>query len=248
MAVKFALFAGILIQDEISGQIDIDGDGQFSDAELRVWIDNVWGPTMSMSLDAQTSIAIDSTTAHASVLGDPSLVLLSQPLLIEVDVPVPMDGLPHQLLIRNDYESHRSDYDLQVLTAPGAEGEQLSNNGRIMVVEFETDPEAEGGELSQASFSSVLNSAEPSVMDRITDNLLWIGLGVLGLAVVGWLGYLRLAERRAAQAEAAAKAAKKSGSAKSRAQAETRSAQKVRQSQASKKKPVAVKTIDAPDE
>lgn len=250
MAVKFAVFAGILIQDEIVGQIDVDGDGLLADSELIAWIDNVWGPAMSMSLDAETTIPINSGTAHAHVEGDPSLVFLSSPLLIEVDVQIPTDGLPHQLLIRNDFESYRSDYDLQILTSEGTEGEQLSNNGRAMVIEFETDPDAAGGELTQASYSTVINSADESFLDKLMNNVLWIGLAVLALAVVGYLGYLRRAEHKAAaaaQARARSKppsptSGKKSGT------NQARSVQKVRQSQAKTKKPVAVKTIDAPDE
>lgn len=208
MTVKFALFAGILIQDEMIELIDIDGGEQLSEAELGVWLDNTWAPAISISIDAQTNVPINSEVARVIAPAQPNLLFLSEPLLIEVDVPIPTDGLPHQLLIRNDYESHRSDYDLQVLTAPGTEARELSNNGRAMVVEFETDPEAEGGELSQASFSAVITSDDKSFMDKVMDQILWIGIGLLALAVVGWLGYLRHAEAKTVKAAEAAKAAR----------------------------------------
>ncbi len=209
MAVKFAIFAGILIRDEIVAQIDLDGDGQMSDPELNVWIENTWAPEISLSLDALTTIPVNGETAHASWVGQPDLVLLSQPLMVEVDVAIPDDGLPHQLLIRNDYESHRSDYDLQILTMESTSGEQLSNNGRAMVVEFETDPDAADGELSQASFTSVLYSADKSFMDKVMDQILWIGIGIIVIAAGAWLGYLRYKEKKAVKAAAAKKSAPK---------------------------------------
>jgi hypothetical protein len=254
LTVKFAVYAGILIHDEILGQIDIDGDKVMSEAELSVWVANTWAPEISISLDRETTIPVNGDTARATAPGQPDLVLVSNPLMIEVAVPIPADGLPHELLIRNDYESDRSDYDLQILAAPGTEGTQLSNNGRAMVIQFETDPEAVGGELSQSSFTTVLNSDEKSFGEKLMDNITIIGGGLLLLVALGWLGFLRWNEGKRAAAEAARVRTKadtrkaKAGVKAERPQNGARSEPMVRQNHASKKKPVAVRTIDAPDE
>lgn len=137
--------------------------------------------------------------------------------------PIPTDGKEHSLLIRNDYSSLHSEYQLELLAGPGVNAKQKSNAGKNMVVSFRTDPSLAHGPTTQVGFSVTTAASSGSWLDQIRDHWLWLVLGAMFGAVGIWLA---LARRRDQAARPVA----------------------VRQIQASRKKPVAVRTIEAPDE
>ena len=137
--------------------------------------------------------------------------------------PIPTDGEEHTLLVRNDYSSLHSEYQLELLAGPGVRAKQESNAGKNMVVSFRTDASLAPGPTTQAGFSVTTAASSGSWLDQNRDHWLWLVLGAMFGAVGIWLALVR---RRDQAARPVA----------------------VRQIQASRKKPVAVRTIEAPDE
>jgi hypothetical protein len=224
ITVQVSLLAGLESYFAFQTELDQRGNPEISDAELGYWLRNFWIPAMAIEIDG-VPVALDMGSVSAMYSGPPEGVFLTQPLVVSVAAPIPLDGEEHTLLIRNNYAPFHSEYQLELLTAPGTEAEQATNEGKYMAVRFRTDPASPGGAATQASFSVTGATGKRSWLDRITDGWPWIAAAGLVGAVLAWLVVARI-----------------------RDQAGARSEMSVRQSQAKRKKPVAVKTIDAPDE
>jgi hypothetical protein len=224
ITIRISLLGGIQSYRALQTEVDQRGDPALSQAEIATWLRHSWIPAMAIEIDGQP-MTLDDSTVTGSFAGEPDALFLANPMVVTVTVPIPLDGKKHLLLIRNDYSSFHSDYQLEVLIAPGTEAEQASDSGKNMAVRFQTDPSAPDGTATQATLTIVTTAGSPSVVDRIADLWQWIIAGLLLAGVLGWLVWARLSD-----------------------QAATRSATAVRQTQASRKKPVAVRTIDAPDE
>jgi hypothetical protein len=224
ITVRVSLLAGIESYVGFQNELDQRGNPEITEAELGYWLRNVWLPAMAVELDGDP-IELDMETVSSTWSGPPEGVFLSQPMVIAVNVPIPLDGEQHTLLIRNDYAPFHSEYQLELLAAPGTEAEEASNEGRYMAIRFRTDPSSPGGAATQTSLSVNGATGKQSWADRIANQWPWIvAAGLIG-GVSIWLVTARIRDQAAAD-----------------------SAKSVRQNQASRKKPVAVKTIDAPDE
>jgi hypothetical protein len=222
LTIRFGLLGGIESYRALQYELDQRGDPAISDAELTTWLQRSWIPTVGVELDGDP-VLLNTLNTSASFDGVPETVFLSQPLVVAVSVPFPTDGKEHTLLIRNGYSSLHSEYQLEVLAGPGVRAEQKSNAGQNMVVSFRTDPTLAPGPTTQAGFSVTGVADSSSTLDQLRDHWLWIAVGVMFGAVGVWLALARKKDQAVRPVT-------------------------VRQSQASRKKPVAVRTIEAPDE
>jgi len=222
LTIRIGLLGGIESWRALQYELDQRGDPAISDAELTSWLQRSWIPTIGIEIDGDP-VLLNTLNTSASFDGAPETVFLSQPLVVAVSVPIPTDSKEHTLLIRNDYSSLHSEYQLELLAGPGVRAEQKSDAGKNMVVSFRTDPILAPGPTTQAGLSVTSAVGSGTWLDQIRDHWLWIAVGVMFSAVGVWLV---LARRKDQAARPVA----------------------VRQSQASRKKPVAVRTIEAPDE
>ena len=222
LTIRVGLLGGIESYRALQYELDQRGDPAISEAELTTWLQRSWIPTIGVEIDGDP-ILLNTLNTSASFDGAPETVFLSQPLIVAVSVPIPTDGKEHTLLIRNDYSSLHSEYQLELLAGPGVRAEQQSNAGRNMVVSFRTDPTLAPGPTTQAGFSVTSAASGKSRLDQIRDYWLWIIVGVMFGAVGVWLALARRNDQAVRPVT-------------------------VRQNQASRKKPVAVRTIEAPDE
>jgi hypothetical protein len=222
LTIRVGLLGGIESYRALQYELDQRGDPAISGAELTSWLQRSWIPTVGIELDGE-QVLLNTLNTSASFDGAPETVFLSQPLVVTVSVPIPTDGEEHTLLIRNDYSSLHSEYQLELLAGPGVRSEQKSNAGKNMVIRFRTDPTLAPGPTRQAGFSVASAASSGSSLDQILDHWLWIAIGAMFGAVGVWLAVARRKDQAARPVA-------------------------VRQSQARRKKPVAVRTIEAPDE
>jgi hypothetical protein len=224
ITIRVDLLGGSESYRALQFELDQRGDPAISAAELDTWLRRSWIPAMGIEIDGEP-VLLNSANTVASFDGPPEMVFLVQPLVVSVSLPAPGDGEEHTLLIRNEYSLLHTEYQLEMLTGPGVQAEQASNAGMGMAIRFRTDPAIAAGPATQASFSVVTASGEDSWLDQVRDQWIWLAMAGMVGAVGLWLGLARRRDQTVA-----------------------RSVSTVRQIQASRKKPVAVKTIEAPDE
>ena len=239
------LFAGYLAAPDLKAQIDTDGDQEFTQRELDAWLASEWARQVGMEIDSLVNLMTQATLA-VSYTGSPDDMFVSLPVSIVATASAPLDGVEHTLLIRNRYQSYRSDYQAELFASTGVEAELTSSSGEITMIGFTTDPSAAGGALTSVDVSAVgPASVDKSWGDQLKDSLLWVLVGIAIIAVVAWLGVMRLKER----SEARAKLAREQPRSRTKgAPGSGQPEKRVRQSQTTRKKAVAVKTIDAPEE
>jgi hypothetical protein len=197
--MRIDLFAGVVAYKDLIAEIDTNGDGALPQAELDAWIKTVWRPGIAFQIDKLTDEAPGAAMA-ATFAGPVSTLFLSEPLTILATIPIPTDGLPHELVVKDEYRWPQSDYQLQLLNGQGTSASLASNTGRVMVVNFETDPLAAGGNPVEADASIVLAKSKTGFGERVKSNLLWILVAVFALAVGFWLALARFRERESPSA------------------------------------------------
>jgi hypothetical protein len=222
--ITVSLLGGSESYRALQYELDQRGDPELSDAEIGAWLRGVWLPAMAFEID-NGPVPIDPSQVEAAFGGPPKEMFLNNPLVLTVRIPVPPDGKAHRLTVRNDYAQEHAEYRLELLTAPGTEASVTDDSARDWSISFKTDPASPGGTAILASLTVAGGSGSASILDLLRDNAVWIVAVLIVVGVVGWLVLARLQDQAAA-----------------------RLAKPVRQSQASRKKPVAVRTIDAPDE
>ncbi|HQY31244.1 MAG TPA: hypothetical protein PK691_08160 [Thermomicrobiales bacterium] len=197
--VRTDLFAGDLIYLDLIAELDADGDGNLTESEITTWISTHWRPTTAFQIDAKTDAA-PTAPMSAAFTGPLTGLFVAQPLSTVTTFAIPTDGLPHTLVVKQNYRWEQADYQFSLLTGTGAEASLASNTGRVVVVNFETDPQATGGNPVEVDSGSVLASQRRTFGERLQDAWLCIVSGLIALGVVGWLLWNR---RRDAQASKA---------------------------------------------
>ena len=188
--VRVDLYAGVIAYKDLLPEVDTDGDGAIADSELAAWVEAQWRPNIAFQLDKLTDLA-PTAVISASLSGPVSTLFLSEPLTILATIPIPTDSKPHTFVMKDNYRWPQSDYQMQLLAGQGAEGNLASNDGRVTVINFRTDPTAAGGNPVQADASIVLASQKSGAIDRIKNAWLWI-MVLLAIALVcGWLIWAR---------------------------------------------------------
>ena len=219
LTIRVGLLGGIESYRALQYELDRRGDPDVSAAEIDAWLRMIWIPAVVVELDGQR-VQLDTVNTTASFVGAPEEVFLAQPLVIAVHVPIPVDGKRHELRIRNSYSLFHTEHQLEVQTGPGVDAKPSANAGSESVVSFRTDPGLAPGPTTLVSSSTITASD-----DRPWLSSIWIWLVIAGPMITVSL-WLYVARRRDQAVRPVA----------------------VRQSQATRKKPVAVRTIDAPDE
>jgi hypothetical protein len=201
--VRVDLYAGVIAYKDLLPEVDTDGDGAIADSELAAWVEAQWRPNIAFQLDKLTDLA-PTALISASLSGPVSTLFLSEPLTILATIPIPTDGKPHTFVMKDNYRWPQSDYQMQVLAGQGTEGNLASNDGRVTVINFQTDPTAAGGNPVQADASIVLASQKSGAIDRIKKAWLWITVVAVVALVCGWLIWARRQESDAAVPKAQA--------------------------------------------
>ena len=239
------VYAGYIAAPDLKAEIDTNGDGQFTQAELDGWLAADWARQVGIEIDSLVNLMTQATLS-VSYDGSADEMFITAPVAIVAIVPAPQDGTEHTLLIRNRYQSYRSDYQVELFASKATDAELTANRGEVVTIRFTTDPTATSGDLVRLDASAVgLAGASRLLRGRLGDALLWIVIGVAIAGVAGWLVVLRLRERAQSRSRSLPKQSGRRPAAIAKA---NQSAKMVRQSQATKKKTVAVRTIDAPEE
>jgi hypothetical protein len=223
ITIRIGLLGGTESYRALQYELDQRGDPELSTAEIETWLRRSWIPAMAVEMDGQP-ILLNTLNTTASFDGAPAELFLAQPLVVAVNVPIPPDGKQHELRIRNDYGALHTEYQLELRAGTDVEAKASANTGVETVVRFRTDPAAAPGPATLVSYSASTATGDKSVINSVAAQWLWLAIAALVGVVGAWL----VAARRKDQA--------------------ARPATAVRHSQASKKRPVAVRTIDAPDE
>jgi hypothetical protein len=221
--IRIGLLGGSESYRALQYELDQRGDPELSTSEIETWLRRSWIPAMAVELDGQP-ILLNTLNATASFGGTPDELFLAQPLVVSVSVPIPPDGEQHELRIRNDYGALHAEYQLELRAGTNVEAKASANTGVETVVRFRTDPTAAPGPATLVSYTASPAIGEQSLIDKITAQWIWLVIAALVGAVGAWLVVARRTDQAA------------------------RPATTVRHSQASRKRPVAVRTIAAPDE
>ena len=193
ITVRTDLFAGEIAFKDLIAELDTDGDGNITDVELQSWVATFWRPQIAYQIDTLTDAALTAPIT-ASFTGPVDTLFYVDPLTIIATFPIPTDGLPHSLVVKDDYRWSQSDYQLTLLGGEGVDGSLTSNSGQVAVIDFETDPEAAGGNPTELDSSFATGSSNQSFVDKVKDAWLWILVGVIALGVIGWLIWERRKE------------------------------------------------------
>jgi hypothetical protein len=223
IAIRIGLLGGSESYRALQYELDQRGDPELSTAEIETWLRRSWIPAMAVELDGQP-ILLNSLNTTASFDGTPAELFLAQPLVVAVNVPIPLDGEQHKLRIRNDYAALHAEYQLELRAGTSVEAKASTNTGIETVVRFRTDPAAAPGPATLVSYTASAANGDKSLPAKIVEQWMWLVIAALVGAVGAWLVVARHKDQAARPATA------------------------VRHSQASRKRPVAVRTIDAPDE
>lgn len=224
ITIRFGLLGGSESYLGLQYELDSRGDPEVTATELATWLRRSWIPSVAITIDDQP-LPLDESTVSASHDGLPEQLFLTQPLVLAIQAPIPADGQRHTLEISNNYYALHSEYQLEVLLGPGAVADVVRNDGASVEIRFETDPALPAGTPTLASFATIQAPGGDSWQDRLAGVWLWLVIALLAGAVAVWLVWARR-----------------------RDQAPIRPAANVRQNHARRKKPVAVRTIEAPDE
>lgn len=186
ITIRTDLFAGEIAFKDLIAEVDTNADGTITDAELQTWVEAFWRTNIAYQIDTLTDAALSSAMT-ASFTGPVETLFYVDPLTIITTFDIPADGLPHTLIIKDDYRWTQSDYQMTLLGGDGVEGSLASNTGQVAVINFETDPNATGGNPTELDSSFASGAVKTSFIDRVKYAWLWIVVGAIALAVVGWL-------------------------------------------------------------
>jgi ABC-type nickel/cobalt efflux system permease component RcnA len=142
--LSLAIGGGILANELVLVELDPNGDGTVDDAERSAWITELVS-NLRITLDGR-DVPIDPATISTQLPPLDDFHLGLRPLLVSFAVAIPATGgkAEHRLTVRDDYHLDRTDYQLAVQTAAGAEIVDQGWPGRMVRIAFATDPSLAG--------------------------------------------------------------------------------------------------------